>query len=55
MSIATLGPAIGKAYVPGYGTGTVFASEKKDFMTVQIDKTGIRHYVARERIQWRKK
>jgi len=54
VSAVTLGPALGKAYVPGYGSGTVFASEKKDWFTVQIDKTGIRHWVPRERLAWRK-
>lgn len=54
MTTTSLGPAIGKAYVPGYGVGTVFASEKRDHFTVQIQHTGIRHWVHRDRLQWRK-
>lgn len=54
MSAVTLGPAIGKGYVPGYGSGVVFDSDRKDYFTIQVDKTGVRHWVRRDRVQWRK-
>lgn len=51
--MASLGPYIGHGYVPGLGKGEVFASEKPAFLTIQVNKTGIRYYVARNRVQFR--
>lgn len=52
--IASLGPHIGHGYVAGLGKGEVFASEKPNFLTIQVNKTGIRYYVARSRVEFRK-
>lgn len=49
----SLGPAIGRAYVPGYGEGVVFDTGHPGYFTVQVTKSGIRHHVRREMIQWR--
>jgi hypothetical protein len=51
--IASLGPHIGHGYVPGLGKGEVFASDKPSFLTIQINKTGIRYYVSRNRVEFR--
>lgn len=51
---ASLGPCIGHGYVAGIGRGLIFASEKPNFLTIQHNRTGIRYWVARERINWRK-
>lgn len=51
---ASLGPHLGHAYIPGLGAGEVFDTDKKDFFTIQISKTGNRYWVARERVQWRR-
>jgi hypothetical protein len=52
--IASLGPHIGHAYVPGLGKGEVFASEKPNVLTFQHNRTGIRYWVSRARVQFRK-
>lgn len=54
MSAASLGPHLGHAYVPGYGQAEVFDTDRPNFFTVQVNKTGIRHWVARDRVQWRR-
>lgn len=50
----SLGPALGKAYVPGYGSGTVFDSDRPNHFTIQVDRTGIRHWVHRDKVNWRR-
>lgn len=52
--IASVGPHIGHGYVPGLGKGEVFASDKPQFLTIQMNKTGIRYYVASSRVEFRK-
>ena len=53
MTAVTLGRALGKAYEPGRGMGTVFASDSKDSFTIQIDRTGERLWRHRSKIIWR--
>lgn len=48
------GMIVGKAYVPGYGLCYVEATEKKDFFVTQTIHAGIRHWVSRDRVQWRR-
>lgn len=50
---ASLGAALGRAYVPGYGLGLVFDTGSKDFFAFQ-NNAGHRYHVARAKIQWRK-
>lgn len=50
---ATLGEVVGKAFVLGEGMATVFATESKDFFTVQIDRTGRKYHMHRKTIKWR--
>jgi len=54
MTAATLGRVIGRAYEPGRGMGTVFASDSKTCLTVQIDSTGERLWKNRNKINWRR-
>lgn len=51
-----MGPAVGRAYVPHRGMGTVFAdgTAGAKCLTVQLDRTGARLFISRERIQWRR-
>lgn len=53
MTATTLGRVVGKAHVLGEGRATVFASDKTDFFTVQIDRTGRRYWMNRTVIKWR--
>ena len=53
MISVTLGPAVGKAHILGEGLATIFASEKKDFFTVQADRSGRRYWMHRDTIKWR--
>jgi hypothetical protein len=53
VTAASLGPHIGHAYVAGLGKGEVFASEKKDFFSFQVNRTSIRYWVNRDRVQFR--
>lgn len=54
MTAATLGPAVGKAHVLGEGMATVFASDRPDRFTVQIDHSGRRYWMHRDTIRWRR-
>jgi len=50
---ASLGEAIGRAYVASRGRGTVFAGEPDSpLLTIQIDRTGERLARRRESITW---
>lgn len=50
---ASLGRAIGKAYMHGEGLCTVFATERSGKFTVQGDRTGRRyHFGSREQVPW---
>lgn len=51
--MTSLGPHIGHGYVPGLGKGEVFATEKPNFLSFQVNRSGIRHWVARNRVQFR--
>ena len=55
MTFASLGPAVGKAYIHGEGMCTVFASEREGKFTVQGDRTGRRYWFgSRDSISWRR-
>lgn len=50
---ASLGRAVGKAYMPGEGMCTVFATERSGKFTVQVDHSGRRyHFGSRDRVPW---
>lgn len=53
--LPTIGPAVGKAFIPGEGTCTVFSCpEKPNSFTVQADRSGRRYWFARSAVPWRK-
>lgn len=47
------GPFIGHGYVAGIGQVAIFSTDKPQFLRVQ-NKSGIRYFVARGRVQFRK-
>ncbi|MFF2388918.1 hypothetical protein [Agromyces sp. NPDC058104] len=55
MLTASVGPAVGRAYVPRRGMGTVYASPTGgSLMTVILDRGGHRVAIQRSNIHWRK-